>query len=75
MLAIVLLLFNPHGFGDWIPSPSSDKSLFSWAESIELVPASGDRDYYIDWAQLSRLLLEDGDRIQTPKRCVLNKTG
>jgi hypothetical protein len=26
-----------------------------------------------DWAQLSRLLPEDGDRIQSPKRCVLNK--
>jgi hypothetical protein len=27
----------------------------------------------IDWAQLSRLLPKDGDRIQSPKRCVLNK--
>jgi hypothetical protein len=27
----------------------------------------------IDWAQLSRLLPEDGDRIQSPKRLVLNK--
>jgi hypothetical protein len=26
-------------------------------------------------AQLSRLLPEDGDRIQSPKRCVLNKNG
>jgi hypothetical protein len=23
----------------------------------------------VDWAQLSRLLSEDGDRIQSPKRC------
>jgi hypothetical protein len=28
----------------------------SWASSV-------------DWAQLSRLLPEDGDRIQSPKRC------
>jgi hypothetical protein len=27
----------------------------------------------IDWAQLRRLLREDGDRIQSPKRCVLIK--
>jgi hypothetical protein len=27
----------------------------------------------VDWAQLSRLLPEDGDRIQFPKACVLNK--
>jgi hypothetical protein len=27
----------------------------------------------IDWAQLSRVLPEDGDRIQSPKRFVLNK--
>jgi hypothetical protein len=27
----------------------------------------------VDWAQLSRLLPEDGDRIQSPKRCFLNK--
>jgi hypothetical protein len=27
----------------------------------------------IDWAQLSRFLPEGGDRIQSPKRCVLNK--
>jgi hypothetical protein len=27
----------------------------------------------MDWAQLSRILPEDGDRIQYPKRCVLNK--
>jgi hypothetical protein len=26
----------------------------------------------IDYAQLSRLLPEDGDQIQSPKRCVLN---
>jgi hypothetical protein len=26
----------------------------------------------IDWAQLSRLLPEDGDLIQSQKRCVLN---
>jgi hypothetical protein len=25
----------------------------------------------IDWLQLSRVLPEDGDRIQPPKRCVL----
>jgi hypothetical protein len=25
----------------------------------------------IDWAQLSKLLPEDGDRIQSPKRCVI----
>jgi hypothetical protein len=34
------------------------------------VPISGPE---IDWAQLSRVLPEDGDRIQSPKRCVLNK--
>jgi hypothetical protein len=28
-------------FGDWILSPSSGKSLLSWAQSIELVPTSG----------------------------------
>jgi hypothetical protein len=27
----------------------------------------------IDWVQLSRFLPEDGDRIQSPKRYVLNK--
>jgi hypothetical protein len=27
----------------------------------------------IDWAELNRLLPEDGDRIQSPKRCILNK--
>jgi hypothetical protein len=27
----------------------------------------------IDWAQLSRFLPEEGDRIQSTKRCVLNK--
>jgi hypothetical protein len=27
----------------------------------------------LDWAQLSRLLPEDGDRIQSPKRCFQNK--
>jgi hypothetical protein len=27
----------------------------------------------IDWAQLSTLLPEDGDGIQSPKHCVLNK--
>jgi hypothetical protein len=27
----------------------------------------------IDWVQLSRFLPEEGDRIQCPKRCVLNK--
>jgi hypothetical protein len=26
----------------------------------------------IDWAKLSRILPEDGDRIQSPKRCVSN---
>jgi hypothetical protein len=25
----------------------------------------------IDWAQLSRFLPEDGDRIQSPKHCIL----
>jgi Zn-finger protein len=25
----------------------------------------------MDWVELSRLLPEDGDRIQSPKRCVL----
>jgi hypothetical protein len=28
---------------------------------------------FIDWAQLSRFSSEEGDRIQSPKRCVLNK--
>jgi hypothetical protein len=28
-----------------------------------------------DWAQLSRLLPEDGDRAQSPKRCFNFKTG
>jgi hypothetical protein len=32
----------------------------------------GDKEYSIDWVQLGRLLREDGDRIQSPKNCVLN---
>jgi hypothetical protein len=27
----------------------------------------------INWAQVSRLLPDDGDRMQSPKLCVLNK--
>jgi hypothetical protein len=30
-------------------------------------------DISIDWAQMCRFLSEEGDRIQSPKRCVLNK--
>jgi hypothetical protein len=29
----------------------------------------------VDWAQLSRLLSEDGDRIQSPKRCFNEQIG
>jgi hypothetical protein len=32
-----------------------------------------ERTSSIDWTQLSRLLPEDGDRIQSPKHCVLRK--
>jgi hypothetical protein len=28
----------------------------------------------MDWTQLSTLLAEDGDKIQSPKYCVLNKS-
>jgi hypothetical protein len=36
-LSIVLFfLFKTQRFGDWILSPSSGKSLLSWAQSIEL---------------------------------------
>jgi hypothetical protein len=47
-------------------SPSSGKSLFNWTQSIETSS--------INWAKLSSLLPEDGDRIQSPKRCVLNRS-
>jgi hypothetical protein len=50
-------------FGYWTLSPSSSKSLFSWALSPEIRTSS------IDWAQLSRLLPEYGRRIQSPKCC------
>jgi hypothetical protein len=47
--------------GVWILSPSSGKNILSWAQSIHIVLISG------------RFLPEDGDRMQSPKRCVLNK--
>jgi hypothetical protein len=60
-LSIILFLFGTQRFGDWILSPSSGKNISSWAQSIELVPISG------------RFLPEDGDRLQSPKHCVLNE--
>jgi hypothetical protein len=36
-----VLLFKTQRHGDWILSPSSEGSLFSWPLSIELVPVSG----------------------------------
>jgi hypothetical protein len=41
--------------------------IFCWCSGPEIGASS------IDWALLSRLLPEDGDRIRHPKRCVLNK--
>jgi hypothetical protein len=37
-------LFKTKRFGDWILSPSSGKNLLIWAQSVELVPISGDGD-------------------------------
>jgi hypothetical protein len=36
-LSIVQSLFKKQRFGDWVLSPSSGKSLLSWAQSTELV--------------------------------------
>jgi hypothetical protein len=38
-LSIVLFLFKTERFGDCILPPSSGKSQFSWAQSIEVVSA------------------------------------
>jgi hypothetical protein len=64
-------------FGDCSPSPSSGKNLL--LGSIDRVsPFLRNPASYIlscvgaGWTQLSRFLPEDGDRIQTLKRCVLN---
>jgi hypothetical protein len=61
----VLFLFKTQRVGDWILSPSSGKSIFSWAQSIELVPISGHqhKTEYINQTQ-SRLvlMLVSGDR-------------
>jgi hypothetical protein len=35
-------LFKTKRFGDWILSPSSGEHLLCWAQSIELVPVSGE---------------------------------
>jgi hypothetical protein len=48
-------------------------SIFIYISCFELVLTYGDRTNSIHWDQLSRLLREDGDRIQSPKRYVLNK--
>jgi hypothetical protein len=40
-LSIVQFLFKTHRFGDWILSPSSDKSWLSSVQSIKLVPITG----------------------------------
>jgi hypothetical protein len=68
-----VFLFKTQCFRDWILSPSSGKSLLSLAQSSELVldPEIGTTP--IDWAQLGRLLPEDGDRIQSSKHCVWNE--
>jgi hypothetical protein len=52
---------------------SSGKNVPSWTQSIQLAPISGLATSSIDWAKLSRFLPEEGDGIQSPKRCVLNK--
>jgi hypothetical protein len=47
-----------------------------WIQSTELALISGHLEIgtsFIDWAQLSRCLPQDGDRIQSPKHCDLNK--
>jgi hypothetical protein len=41
--------------------------ILCWCWCLEIWISS------IDLAQMSRLLSEDGDRIQSPKRCVFNK--
>jgi hypothetical protein len=49
------------------------QNVLSWAQSIQLVPISGDRDYLLDRAQLSRFLLKTGTE-SSPNCCVfLNK--
>jgi hypothetical protein len=41
-----------------------------WGEThVEDTTYVEDKFKQVDWAQLSRLLPEDGDRIQSPKRC------
>jgi hypothetical protein len=62
-----IFLFLKQCFGHCILSPSPDKSLPSWAQSSDIRTSS------IDWAQLSKVFPEDGDRIPSPKCCDLNK--
>jgi hypothetical protein len=64
----VSFLYKTQRFGDGILSPSSGKSLFSGPQSVEL-----GRNGSAEWAQLSRLLSGDRDRIQFPNRCVLSQ--
>jgi hypothetical protein len=61
------LLFKTWRFGDWILSPYQ-MNLLIWAQWIELVPLSSHL-----FAQSEYVPPEDGDRIQSPKRHVLNK--
>jgi hypothetical protein len=52
---------------------ASDKSLriYTIISLLDIIHRPGPEieTSSVDWAQLSRLLSEDGDRIQSPKRC------
>jgi hypothetical protein len=61
-------LYLSQRFRDWILSPSSDKT-YLLDQSIEVALISGPLEIgtsFIDWAQLSRCLPQDEDRIQSP---------
>lgn len=60
-------------FGDGFCLCLQIKTLHKFGAIDRLVLIPGDGTSSIDWAQLIRLSSLDGDKIMSPKRCVLNK--